>query len=105
MKDVQPVEFTEVTQNSASGEKMFTGLDKRMLKGVQVELECIVGDTEISLDKLYSLQAGEVVKLGQSTQEPIKLCLNGNVVAMGRLVAAEGKFGVEITDVPVLSDE
>ncbi|CAH9051086.1 hypothetical protein PSECIP111951_00325 [Pseudoalteromonas holothuriae] len=105
MKDVQPVEFTEVAKDSGTGTKVFSGLDKRVLKGVQVELECIVGDTEISLDKLYSLEAGEVVKLQQSTQDTIKLCLNGNVVAMGRLVAAEGKFGVEITDVPVLTDE
>ncbi|MCF6436998.1 FliM/FliN family flagellar motor switch protein [Pseudoalteromonas sp. MMG022] len=105
MKDVQSVEFTEVAQSNTSGEKMFTGLDKRMLEGVKVELECVVGGTEITLDQLYSLEAGEVVKLQQATQDPIKLYLNGNVVAMGRLVAADGKFGVEITDVPVLTDE
>lgn len=105
MKDIQPVEFTEVSQDNGTGSKIFSGLDHKVLKGVQVELNCLVGDTEISLAELYSLQAGEVVKLKQGTQDTIKLCLNGNVVAMGRLVAADGKFGVEITDTPILTDD
>ncbi|MGC0118614.1 MULTISPECIES: FliM/FliN family flagellar motor switch protein [Pseudoalteromonas] len=105
MENVQPVEFTEITEQSKSGERLLPSIDKKLLKGVQVELECIVGETHIALDKLYSLEVGEVLKLQQTTQDTIKLCLNGNIVAMGRLVAADGKFGVEITDVPVSADE
>lgn len=106
MKDLQSVEFTEVEDNKGqNGTTLISNYDNSVLKGVNVELDCVVGDTVISLEKLYSLKIGEVISLNQNTHDEIKLLLNGHHIASGHLVASNGKFGVEITQVPELNDE
>ncbi|MBQ4862971.1 FliM/FliN family flagellar motor switch protein [Pseudoalteromonas sp. MMG013] len=105
MNNPQDVEFTEVENNQKSGEKLIPKMDDALLKGVMVELECSIGSTQVALSDFASLERGEVLKLQQAINDEITLSINGVTVAAGKLVAIDGHFGVEITQVPDLTND
>lgn len=66
---------------------------------VQVELVAQVGSTHMTVDELFALRAGDVVRLDEQINEPVVLCLNGKVVARGSLVAVEDNFAILLSEI------
>lgn len=73
--------------------------DMSLVKHVVVELTVDVGTAEMSVDELFALKAGDVVKLLQQVNEPMTLRLDGKAVARGSLVAVDDNFGIQLTDI------
>ena len=69
------------------------------LKDVDVVLDVKVGCARLTVDKLFKLSTGSVLKLEQLANEPVELLLKDHVVARGRLTVVDDHFGVEITEV------
>jgi flagellar motor switch protein FliN len=70
-----------------------------LIKHVMVELSVELGSAEMSVDELFALKAGDVVKLLQQVNQPATLCLDGKAVARGSLVAVDDNFGIQLTEI------
>lgn len=73
--------------------------DVRLVSGVSVEMDAVVGRGTVSLERLFTLRAGEVLELDASTDEPVVIRIAGKPVARGVLVAVGDRYGVQLTEV------
>ncbi len=73
--------------------------DIGLVSHVTVELTAEIGTANISISRLFSLKAGEVITLQQAVNEPVLLRLDGKAVARGELVAVDDNFGIKITEI------
>jgi len=97
-KDPQNIELAEI-DSTPSDEIVISKQDFGLFKDVSVNAEIFLGATDIKVETLFSLTAGEVLELDANIEEPIVLRVNGETVAVGNLVAIDGNFGIEITEV------
>lgn len=96
------VERIELDEAQSVENKKAAPLNKRdmsLVKHVVVELTIDVGTAEMSVDALFALKAGDVVKMLQQVNEPMTLRLDGKAVARGSLVAVDDNFGIQLTDI------
>ena len=54
---------------------------------------------ELTIDKLFSLAANDVVALDRDLEAPVDVRLNDKIIARGTLVAVGDNFGVRITEI------
>ncbi|MEM9101514.1 MAG: FliM/FliN family flagellar motor C-terminal domain-containing protein [Pseudomonadota bacterium] len=94
--DAKTIELSELENNPVDQQNLVER-DLGLVKNVEVELTAKLGSASITLDKLFSLQAGEVLALNETVDTPLELELDGKVVAKGLLVAVDNTFAVKIT--------
>lgn len=94
---IQSLEFTEA-EHGAHGSPL-AARDMGLIKDVEVGVTAILGDARLTVKRLFSLRAGDVVELVQHVDEPVVFQIDGRSVARGRLVAVDDRLGVEITEV------
>lgn len=71
------------------------------LHAVKAKLQVHVGDVEISVGELLNLKENQVISLNTMVDQPIDLLLEGYVVARGSLVAVDGQFAIQVTELPL----
>jgi type III secretion system YscQ/HrcQ family protein len=71
------------------------------LENIQVSLRVEIAGSKISLRELQNLRAGQIIALGSSPTDPVRLVTDNNEepVAAGELVEIEGQLGVRLTKV------
>lgn len=94
---MQEIELQEVTQTEGAGANL-VNRDAALLEGVQVPLTVQIGSTSMSASDLFALKAGQVIKLDEMVNEPIKLMLDQKPIAHGKLVVSDDCFAIEITE-------
>ena len=72
--------------------------DMTLVGHVQVSLAAQVGTVTMSIDKLFSLQSGDVIHMNEALEAPLTLMLNGRAVARGELLAVDDHFGIRIME-------
>ncbi|MCD1600348.1 FliM/FliN family flagellar motor switch protein [Rheinheimera aquimaris] len=92
--NVQPVEFS-VAEAQPAGKPLLKK-DLSLIENLAVQLETRLGGASMSVKELYALRQGDIVSLNSSVQDDIDLLLNGEVIARGKLVAADGHFAIEV---------
>ena len=97
-KKSKDIELSELQQGKV-GTEALVDRDFSLVKGVNVELEAVLGSATISVDKLFTMKVGEVIGLNETVDAPLNLVLDGKVVARGSLVAVDDCFGIKITEV------
>ena len=75
-----------------------TQVDVSLVGHVQVALTAQVGTVSLSIDELFALRRGEVVRMNELLEAPLSLLLNGKIVARGELLAVDDHFGVRILE-------
>lgn len=70
-----------------------------LIRGVKVSASVLLGETELSVGKLFDMRAGEVLTLNRTINEPLDLLLDGHLVARGELVVVGDSLGLRITEV------
>jgi flagellar motor switch protein FliN/FliY len=73
--------------------------DISLIGHVQVSMSAQVGTVTMSVEKLFSLAAGDVVAMNELLEAPLTLMLNGKPVARGELLAVDDHFGIRILEV------
>lgn len=68
------------------------------LSGVNVRLTAILGGTELTFDEAVELDPDTLITVDRSQDEPVDLCVNGKVVARGKLVVVGDTYGVQVTE-------
>jgi flagellar motor switch protein FliN/FliY len=70
-----------------------------LLAGIHVRISVEVGSTSMTLSQLATLEKGSIIALDRKVGEPLDICANGSLVARGEIVAAEGHYGVRVTEI------
>jgi len=96
--DVKEIELDELNDSSLSEMPMFTN-NIELVKNVKVKLSVMLGGSELTVDELFNLKSGSIVKLDKLLSAPISVQLEGNIIAKGTLVAVDDNFGIKITDI------
>lgn len=68
------------------------------LTGVKVRVTAILGTTEITFDRAVELDPDTLLVVDRAKDDPVDLCVNGDVVARGKLVVVGDTYGVQITE-------
>jgi len=68
------------------------------LTGVKVRVTAILGTTEITFDRAVELDPDTLLAVDRAKDDPVDLCVNGDVVARGKLVVVGDTYGVQITE-------
>lgn len=96
---VDAIELEEATAVEGGPLTPLIKRDMNLIKHVQVELVVEIGSASLSVDELFALKAGDVVKLLEQVHEPASLCLDGKPVARGNLVAVQDNFAIQLTEI------
>ena len=92
---------TDAPVGEESAEEILDEQISPSLENVQVALRVEIAGNKISLRELQNLRAGQIIALGCSPTDPVRLVTDNNEepVATGELVEIEGQLGVRLTKV------
>ncbi len=76
-----------------------------LLRGVDVRVEVRLGMASVTLAELAEIEAGAVLVLDRALDEPVEILIGMHVIARGTLVAVDDRFGVCITETPLLAPD
>ena len=68
------------------------------LGDVKVKVSLVLGRTEITLADAESLEEKSLLTVDRNADDPVDVCVNGEVVARGKLVVVGDSYGVQITE-------
>ncbi len=96
-EEARPVEFVDLGGNkpTVSGE----AADAEFLWDLPMNVEVILGYTDLSVQDVLEIGPGSVVELERSYGEPVDVYLNDRLVAKGEVVIVGEQFGVKITEI------
>jgi flagellar motor switch protein FliN/FliY len=90
---IEPIELEEVSYQTNTGNPLIER-NLGLLGHVKVRLEVLLGNAEVSVEKLFSLTKGDSLELDTSLDSPVSLLLDGKPIARGHLMASGDNFGL-----------
>ncbi len=75
-----------------------------LVHDVPLEISAVLGQTELSLREVVSMQTGSVFELDKLATEPIDLYVNNILIARGEVVVVDDKFAVKISELNPVVD-
>jgi flagellar motor switch protein FliN/FliY len=91
--DLAPLTASNAEKAAPLGERL------DLVGHVKVKLTVILGGAEITVGKLFSMTANDVVELDRPVDAPVDIHLNNKVIARGSLVAVGDNFGIRVSEV------
>jgi flagellar motor switch protein FliN/FliY len=76
-----------------------------LVHDVPLEISAVLGQTELSLREVVSMQTGSVFELDKLSTEPIDLFVNNILIARGEVVVVDDKFAVKISELNPVVDK
>ena len=73
-----------------------------MIWDIPVDVNILLGTTQLSVARLMALEPGEVVELNRRIGEPLDITVNGRRVAKGEIVMREddtSKFAIQVVEI------
>ena len=101
-------ELSGLGDDNASGSKTraaaaATGGDASdLIWDIPVDVNILLGTTQLSVARLMALEPGEVVELNRRIGEPLDITVNGRRVAKGEIVMREddtSKFAIQVVEI------
>lgn len=98
--EVESVGLQELSGLGATtGPTLIKEADLSVVGHVKAKVNVLVGSAEISLNELYSLKLGSIVKLNEKTDALVSLVVEDKIIARGNLVVVGDNFGFEVVEV------
>jgi len=94
--DLQQVPF-ETLEATQTGEKVIHDMGVIMDLPVQVMVE--LGRTRMSIGELIGVEKGAVIELDVKAGDPLRLVVNGCLLAVGEVVICYDRYGIRLTDI------
>ena len=69
------------------------------LGAISVKMTLILGRTELTIEDAADLNEKSLLRLDRSSNDPVDVCVNGKLIARGRLVVVGDNLGVEIIEI------
>ncbi|MET3791670.1 flagellar motor switch protein FliN [Aquamicrobium terrae] len=73
-----------------------------IIMDIPVDVQIVLGSTEMSVSELMTLQKGSTVALDRRIGEPIDVVVNGRRIARGEITVLEGdssRFAIRLTEI------
>ena len=99
MADEEPPETrTETNTPNTIGEAMGATADAA-LNGVDIDVVAVLGTAELKISQVLQLGRGAVLELDRLINEPIEICAERQLVALGEVVIVEDRLAIQLTEV------
>jgi flagellar motor switch protein FliN len=69
------------------------------ISDIFVPLMVVIGERNLRVSDLATIQPGTIIELDSLAGEPVKLFASGEAVAKGEVVVCDENFGIRITEV------
>ena len=66
---------------------------------IKVDLEIVLGSAQLPIRQILKMSRGAMIPLGQSHDEPTRVYVNNQLVAMGKVLVAGDQMSLEITEI------
>lgn len=76
--------------------------NSNIILNIPVEVQIVLGSTEMPVSDLMALQKGSTVALNRRIGEPVDLVVNGRKIARGEITVLENdpsRFGIKLTEI------
>jgi|APFEC2959095136_1045048.scaffolds.fasta_scaffold00552_16 flagellar motor switch protein FliN/FliY len=73
-----------------------------VIMNIPVEVQIVLGSTEMPVSELMALQKGSTVALNRRIGEPVDIVVNGRKIARGEITVLESdpsRFGIRLTEI------
>lgn len=90
-QEAQPARHTETA-----------GLNSSLIMNIPVDVQIVLGSTEMPVSELMALQKGSTVALNRRIGEPVDVVVNGRRIARGEITVLESdpsRFGIRLTEI------
>ncbi|PCK07602.1 MAG: flagellar motor switch protein FliN [Alteromonadaceae bacterium] len=98
-KDIEQIDLHDIQNEAKPQGNSLVERNMDLVGHISVEVAVQVGSLNISLDQLFSMKSGEVLKMNESLNTPVTLLIDNKAVAKGALVAVDDNFGVQILEI------
>ena len=78
------------------------GPNSALIMDIPVEVQIVLGSTEMAVSDLMGLQKGSTVALNRRIGEPVDVIVNGRRIARGEITVLDNdpsRFGIRLTEV------
>ena len=78
------------------------GPNSALIMDIPVEVQIVLGSTEMAVSDLMGLQKGSTVALNRRIGEPVDVIVNGRRIARGEITVLDSdpsRFGIRLTEV------
>ncbi len=94
----------EEARQSPDGERQErqTPPNAAVVMNIPVEVQIVLGSTEMQVSELLALQKGSTVALNRRIGEPVDVVVNGRRIARGEITVLESdpsRFGIKLTEI------
>ena len=82
------------------------GSNPSIILGIPVEVQIVLGSTEMPVSELMALQKGATVSLNRRIGEPVDVMVNGRQIAKGEITVLEddpSRFGIKLTEISAVT--
>jgi flagellar motor switch protein FliN len=79
-----------------------SGANSSIIMTIPVDVQIILGNTEMPVSELMALQKGSTVALNRRIGEPVDVVVNGRKIARGEITVLESdptRFGIRLTEI------
>lgn len=79
-----------------------SGTNSSIIMTIPVDVQIILGSTEMPVSDLMALQKGSTVALNRRIGEPVDVVVNGRRIARGEITVLESdptRFGIRLTEI------
>jgi flagellar motor switch protein FliN/FliY len=79
-----------------------TVMNSALIMNIPVEVQIVLGSTEMPVSDLMALQKGSTVALNRRIGEPVDVVVNGRRIARGEITVLENdpsRFGIRLTEI------
>ena len=79
-----------------------SGANSSIIMTIPVDVQIILGSTEMPVSELMALQKGSTVALNRRIGEPVDVVVNGRNIARGEITVLESdptRFGIRLTEI------
>ena len=79
-----------------------TGMNSALIMNIPVEVQIVLGSTEMPVSDLMALQKGSTVALNRRIGEPVDVVVNGRKIARGEITVLDNdpsRFGIRLTEI------
>jgi flagellar motor switch protein FliN/FliY len=83
-----------------------SGGNANIILGIPVEVQIVLGSTEMPVSELMALQKGATVSLNRRIGEPVDVVVNGRKIAKGEITVLEddpSRFGIRLTEISAVA--
>ena len=77
-------------------------MNSALIMNIPVEVQIVLGSTEMPVSELMALQKGSTVSLNRRIGEPVDVVVNGRRIARGEITVLEddpSRFGIKLTEI------